>query len=237
MKTVMCEEVAIQECQQAACPVAESTTSEAGMRCRWSYLAIKRVFDALCSALALAVLSPILLLVAILIKREDGGPVIHTRLCVGDGECTYKMYKFRTMVPDAGNFEKYFTPEQLKTYLSECKLDDDPRITRIGKILRRFSIDELPQLVTVLKGDMSLIGPRPMVAEEQDHFGNRVGEILAVKPGITGYWQVNGRSDCTYESGKRQEMELYYATHCSLWLDIKILFKTVAVVLKGKGAK
>lgn len=205
-------------------------------RSKLGYRFVKRIFDIVCSGLALLVLSPLLLVIAVLIKLEDGGPIIHARLCVG-AKKEYRMYKFRSMVPDADNLQKYFTEEQLKQYLKEVKLDHDPRVTRIGKILRKTSLDELPQLLDVFKGDMSLVGPRPLVEEELCYYGGQARRFLFAKPGITGYWQVNGRSDSTYESGKRQLLELYYVDHSSVWLDIKILFQTVMVVLKGVGAK
>ena len=148
------------------------------------------------------------------------------------------MYKFRSMVVDANDLKRWLTPQQLKTYITECKLENDPRITRIGQLIRKTSLDELPQLFSVLKGDMSLVGPRPVVDSEITNYSLGNAKILLnTKPGITGYWQVNGRSDSTYVSGKRQEMELYYVENRSLTLDIKILFKTVWVVLDGKGAK
>lgn len=138
---------------------------------------------------------------------------------------------------DADNLEAIFTPEQLEEYKKECKLKDDPRITKVGKIIRRFSIDELPQLITVLQGNMSLIGPRPIVGFEAEYYGNDLDTVLNVSPGLTGYWQVNGRSEATYESGKRQELELYYARNQSMKLDIEIFFKTIITVIGGKGAQ
>ena len=201
-----------------------------------TYLAVKRFLDIVISGSALVVLSPLLLVIAVMIKREDGGPVLYHRKCVGKNGY-YDMLKFRTMVADADNFEKYLTPDQLEEYRRNIKLDDDPRITRTGKFLRRTSLDELMQLVSILRGDMSIIGPRPMVEAESRYFGDSLERVLEAKPGLTGYWQVNGRSDCTYESGERQRLELYYADHRSLWMDIRIFFKTFAVVWKGNGAK
>lgn len=205
---------------------------------KWIYSAVKRVFDVTASLVGLVVTIPIALPVAIAIKLHDGGPVIHERICLGKDNKTYKMYKFRTMVMDADNLEQWLTPEQIEEYKVACKLEDDPRITKIGKFLRKTSIDELPQLLSVLHNDMSLIGPRPVVASERHHYNDEeFNLLLTAKPGITGYWQVNGRSDSTYESGQRQQLELYYAANKSIWLDIKIMFMTVSVVLKGKGAK
>lgn len=202
------------------------------------YRITKRAFDIVASSLGLIISLPLTLPVAIAIKASDGGPVIHKRICLGQNGKTYIMYKFRTMVEDADNLERWLTPEQLDEYHAECKIENDPRITKVGKFLRKTSIDELPQLLTILRGDMSLVGPRPVVASERHHYTDSEFEfLLTAKPGLTGYWQVNGRSDSTYESGKRQALELYYAANQSFLMDIKILFMTIAVVMKGKGAK
>ena len=201
------------------------------------YFFIKRAFDIVASLCALILLSPVFLIISGLIKAKDGGPAIHTRLCKGKDGNTYKMYKFRSMVMDADNLERWLTPAQLKTYLTECKLDNDPRITPVGRFLRKTSLDELPQLVSVLKGDMSLVGPRPVVEREAKAYGDYENELLSVKPGITGWWQINARGNSSFLSMESQELQLYYVAHCSLLFDLKILFKTVAVVLKGKGAK
>ena len=209
----------------------------AGRKKNYLYLFIKRVFDLTCSVVALILLSPVFLIVAILIKHEDGGPVIHRRVCVGKSG-QYNMLKFRTMVTDADNLDKYLTSEQIIEYRKKIKLDDDPRLTRAGKILRKFSIDELPQLINVLRNEMSIVGPRPVTEGEILFYSPRdLPELLQVKPGITGYWQTSGRSDCTYETGERQVLEMYYVRNRSIWMDIKILFKTVGVVLSRKGAK
>jgi lipopolysaccharide/colanic/teichoic acid biosynthesis glycosyltransferase len=201
------------------------------------FFVVKRIADILISAVSLIVLSPLFLVVSILIKVEDGGSVIHTRYCVGKNEKLYKMYKFRTMHIDADDLEKHLSEEQLEQYKKEIKLYNDPRITKIGAKLRKYSIDELPQLLSVFESSMSIIGPRPMTVEESYHFGSNRNIILDIKPGITGYWQTNGRGRCTYESGKRQELEMYYANHRSFSMDIGILFKTVAVVINGEGAQ
>ena len=182
------------------------------------------------------VLSPLLSIIAILIKAEDGGSVVHHRMAVCKNG-TYDMLKFRTMVPDANDIEKYLSSNQIAEYHRNIKLDNDPRVTRIGRLLRKTSLDELMQLVSVFKGDMSLVGPRPMVAEECKNYGDKLDMILSVKPGLTGYWQVNGRSNSTYENGERQRLELYYAENRSIWLDICIFFKTFLVVIRGEGAK
>ena len=201
------------------------------------YLATKRIFDLICASLGLIIFFPIFLIVALAIKISDGGPVIHARICIGQYSRPYKMYKFRTMVVDADNLERWLSPEQREEYRIACKLDDDPRITTVGKFLRKTSIDELPQLVSVLCNNMSLIGPRPVVAHEADAYGEKKSTLLSVKPGITGWWQVKARSSIPYLSDEAKALQLYYAEHSSLVLDIEILLMTVAVVLKGNGAK
>jgi len=200
------------------------------------YTTVKRVVDILISSVAIILLSPLFAILAILIKIEDGGNVIHKRECIGKKK-NYYMLKFRTMVVDADNYEKYFSPEQLEQYKKEIKLDNDPRITKMGRFLRKTSLDELMQLFNIFKGEMSLVGPRPVIKEELEFYGKYRELLLSVPPGLTGYWQTHGRSNSTYESGERQQLELYYVEHRSFALDIKILFKTVKVILKGTGAQ
>jgi lipopolysaccharide/colanic/teichoic acid biosynthesis glycosyltransferase len=140
------------------------------------------------------------------------------------------------MRTNVGDLEKILTPEQYAQYQREFKIENDPRVTKIGNILRKTSLDELPQLLNILRGDLSLVGPRPIVEKETEVYGDELGHFLSVRPGLTGYWQAYARNNATYESGERQKMELYYADHQSLWLDIRILFKTVGAVLKRDGA-
>lgn len=199
------------------------------------YFICKRCFDVIFSLLALILLLPLFLLVAFMIHHADGGSVIYRRRCVS-AKGDYDMLKFRTMVMDAHDLEKYLTPEQIEEYRANIKLEGDPRITKIGNFLRRTSIDELPQLINVLRGEMSFVGPRPVVAEELEYFGENKELLLSAKPGITGYWQVNGRSNCSYLTGERQELEIWYVRHRSLWLDLTILVKTIPAVLSSKGA-
>lgn len=216
----------------AAAPIKNP---EPAVRPGIAYKTVKRLLDLALSAAGLAVLSPLLALTAALIKLDSPGPVIHKRWCVGK-KGPYAMLKFRTMVADADDLEKYLTPEQIGEYRRNVKLRDDPRITRVGRALRRTSMDELPQLWNVVKGEMSIVGPRPVVAEELALYGDAAEELLSVKPGITGYWQTSGRSDSTYESGERQEKELYYTRHQSLRMDMRIFFRTFTVVLRRSGA-
>lgn len=200
------------------------------------YRFVKRTFDIAASLFGLIILSPLFLVVAILIKAEDGGPVIHVRYCVGRNGKTYKMYKFRSMVVNADQIESFFSTELLNRYLSGEKLAYDPRITKIGALLRKTSIDELPQLMSVLKSDMSIIGPRPVIEREAQAYGEQRELLLSVKPGITGYWQVNGRGT-PYLSNEAKNMQLYYARNAGFLLDLSIIKKTISVVLSRAGAR
>ena len=204
---------------------------------RLGYRIVKRVFDVVCSALALVVLSPVFLIVAILIKREDGGPVLHRRICAGPNGKTYIMYKFRSMKVGADDMLDQFSPEQLEQYMRGVKIENDPRITKIGRFLRATSIDELPQLLSVLQSNMSLVGPRPVIEREAADYGALREHLLSCKPGITGYWQVMGRGTVPFLSEEGKNLQLFYVDHQSIWLDIKILFKTVGVVLSKVGAR
>lgn len=201
------------------------------------YLICKRVFDTLTASIALILLSPIFLLVAILIKRDDKGKVFLTQERIGKNGQNFKLYKFRTMVVNADEIlmELLKDPKIEKEYKKNMKLKNDPRITKIGKFLRKTSLDELPQLINVVKGEMSLIGNRPYLPREKDDMGKYYEEIIKTKPGITGYWQVKGRSNITFK--ERCELESYYSNNATLLLDIKIFFLTFYVVLTGKGAE
>lgn len=200
------------------------------------YPVIKRIFDLVVSIIAVIVLSPVFIITAVAVAIESPGNVIHKRICYRNGK-EFVIYKFRSMVIDADDFEKHFSPEQLKAYRKEIKLEEDPRITRVGKFIRKTSIDELPQLFNIIQGKMSLVGPRPIIKEEVKYYGDKQNLLFSVKPGLTGHWQVNGRSKSTYESGERQKLELYYAKNRCCSLDLKILFLTVGAVLRHEGAK
>ncbi len=195
----------------------------------------KRLCDIILSALALIILSPAFLIISIAIKATSEGPVFFGHKRVGRGGKPIKIYKFRSMVTNAEELIKSFTPEQKAEYEKNFKLENDPRITKIGKILRKTSLDELPQLVNILKGDISIVGPRPIMEVETEIFGNYRDMLLSVKPGLTGFWAANGRSDTSYS--RRRAMEIYYIKNRSFWMDIKIIFKTVLSVFKGEGAR
>lgn len=199
---------------------------------------IKRCIDIILSLLGLIILSPVFLLIAILIKKEDHGNVFYKHKRIGHMNKDIYIYKFRSMTNKYKTFDEFYqtlSDEQKQEWDENFKLENDPRITKIGNFLRKTSLDELPQIINILKGDMSIIGPRPVVNDEIEKYGNQKAKFLSVKPGLTGYWAANGRSATTYED--RIKLELYYIDHCSLLLDIKIFFKTILSVLKKEGAK
>ena len=185
---------------------------------------IKRLFDIIVSFLGLLILSPLFLLLTILIKCDSKGPVFFIQKRVGRNGKKFGIFKFRTMRINAEELIDSFTPEQLKEWKENFKLKNDPRITRVGKFLRNTSLDELPQLINIFIGHMSLVGPRPIVEEELEWYGEKKSVLLSVRPGLTGWWATNGRSEVSYP--ERCDYELYYVYNCSLLLDIKILFKT-----------
>jgi len=199
-----------------------------------NYISVKRIIDVIISTIGLIVLSPIFLILAIIIKLDSKGPVFFAHTRYGKDGKKFKMYKFRTMYENAQDMINDFTPEQMKEWKENFKLQDDPRITKVGKFLRKTSLDELPQIVNIMKGDLSIIGPRPVIEEELKKYGENKEKFLSVTPGLTGYWQANGRSSTTYE--QRMEMELYYIDHISPKLDFKIFFKTIESVIKKEGA-
>ena len=202
------------------------------------YLFFKRAFDIISSFLALILLSPVFLILSLIVKFEDGGKIFYSHQRIGKNGKVIKIHKFRSMVKNSQDLAELLTPEQLEQYQKEFKIDDDPRITKAGKFLRTTSLDELPQLWDIFVGKISVVGPRPLVEQEIElYYSDTKDLLLSCKPGLTGYWQAYARNDATYESGERQEMELYYVNHRSLWLDIKILFKTVISVITRKGAK
>ena len=198
------------------------------------YLFVKRVTDILGALIGLILLSPIFLIVAIAIKLDSKGPIIFGHTRKGRGGKDIKVYKFRTMYENSKEIFDNFTEEQKQEFYKNFKLDNDPRITKIGNFLRRSSIDELPQLINILNGSMSIVGPRPIVEKEIALYGEYAPKLFSVVPGLTGYWQANGRSDTTYQ--ERIKMDMYYIDNRSLGLDLKIIFKTFSSVIKGEGA-
>lgn len=198
---------------------------------------IKRVFDLVLTTIGVVLLSPVFLLLAVLIKLDSRGPVIFAHQRIGKDGKLFPCLKFRTMCVDADKKLKEYlaaNPEARKEWEAEFKLKDDPRVTRVGKVLRKTSLDELPQLFNVLIGQMSLVGPRPIVTAEIPKYGPYIKDFYMVHPGITGMWQVNGRSDTTYE--ERVQMDSWYVRNWDVWLDIMLLWRTFGVVLQHKGA-
>ena len=198
------------------------------------YLIVKRTIDILGALIGLVLLSPIFLIVAIAIKLDSKGPIIFGHNRKGLHGKDIKVYKFRTMYENSQEIFNNFTKEQKEEFYKNFKLENDPRVTKIGDFLRRTSIDELPQLINILNGSMSIVGPRPIVQKEIDLYGDYANKLFTVVPGLTGYWQANGRSDTTYE--ERIKMDMYYIDNRGFWLDFKIIIKTFGSVLKGEGA-
>ena len=194
----------------------------------------KRIFDIICSSVALIILSPVFLILAIAIKSTSEGPVFFAHKRVGKDGKTLNIYKFRSMVTNAEELIKQFTPEQKAEYEKNFKLENDPRVTKIGKFMRKTSLDELPQLLNILKGDISIVGPRPVMEVETEIYGNYRDMLLSVKPGLTGFWAANGRSCTTYT--RRRAMEICYVKNRSVCFDLKIILKTITSVFKGEGA-
>ena len=206
------------------------------LKIKWN-LAIKRFLDILFVCVGGLILLPFLLIFALLVKVTSPGPVLYGHKRLGLGGKPFTAYKFRSMVMDADTLlEKLLTddPELSKEWEMNHKLRNDPRITKIGQFLRRTSFDELPQLLNILKGDMSLVGPRPIVEAEIKKYGENYKRIFSVKPGLTGLWQISGRSDTNY--AERISYDTYYLQSWSVWLDIWILYRTPRVILRGNGA-
>lgn len=202
-----------------------------------AYRIIKRGFDIATAGSAIAIGSPVFLLIALMVKASDGGQPIYSQERLGKDGTHIRIYKFRSMRVDAEDLKDLLSPKQRDQFYNEYKIDNDPRVTKIGRLLRKSSIDELPQLFNVLDGDMTLIGPRPIVKGEVKQYGKKVEKLLSVKPGLTGYWQAYARNKATYKSGARQRMELFYVDHRSLTFDFKILLKTVISVINQEGAQ
>ena len=198
------------------------------------YRLTKRLVDIILSLVAIVVLSPVFLIVALVIRFDSKGKIVFGHERIGKNMKKIKVYKFRTMYENSEEIFNNFTEEQKREYYINFKLDNDPRITKVGGFLRKTSLDELPQLINILKGDMSIVGPRPIVEKEIPKYGECVKIVFSVLPGLTGYWQANGRSDTTYE--ERVKMDMYYIKNRSLLMDMKIILKTFISVIKKEGA-
>ena len=199
---------------------------------------LKRLFDICCSILGLILLIPSACIIKIInVIHGDFGSIVYSQTRIGKNGKTFKLYKYRSMVLNADEMLKeLLKKEPYKTEWEEYqKLKDDPRITKVGKILRKTSCDELPQMISILKGDMSFIGPRPLVPGELEEHGGNTQLYNSVKPGLTGWWACNGRSNIDYK--ERLDLEYYYCKNASLKLDIKIFFETIKIVFLGKGVR
>jgi Undecaprenyl-phosphate galactose phosphotransferase WbaP len=200
-------------------------------------LKIKRLMDIFIVIFGGIIILPFLLIIAFIVKLNSPGPVLYKHKRIGKDGKDFYAYKFRSMVVDAEKKlqEIIETNHELKTeWENTQKLQNDPRITNVGRFLRRTSIDEFPQLINILKGEMSLVGPRPIVEEEVPKYGEDYSRIFSIKPGLTGLWQVSGRSHADYHD--RIAYDTYYLQNWSVWLDLWIIYKTIGVVIDGKGA-
>ncbi|MDR3644860.1 MAG: sugar transferase [Clostridia bacterium] len=198
------------------------------------YLAMKRLLDIICSFCSIVVLSFLLFAISVAIRLTSEGPAIYTQKRVGKNGRIFNMYKFRSMVDGAEDLERFLSPEQIEVYETNRKLGNDPRITKAGSLLRKTSLDELPQIFNIIKGDMSFVGPRPMMPEEIEMYGGNFGHYITVKPGLTGLWQINCRSRTRMRD--RARLDKKYIENESLGFDISIIFKTLGVVFSKKGA-
>lgn len=201
---------------------------------QYGYRFIKRLFDLVASAIALVILSPLLLIIAICIKVDDPkGPVFYSQIRVGKDGKHFKMFKFRSMVTNADQLlEKLRDKNEVDGAM--FKIKNDPRITRVGRIIRKYSLDELPQLANVVLGSMSIVGPRPPLVSEVAEYTDYDKQRLIVKPGATGMWQVGGRNDVSFDEMVR--LDLTYIQERSIWLDLKIMFETVKIMIVPNGA-
>lgn len=215
----------------------DCTTDITGNEARHLSLAAKRGFDIIAASFLLLILLPLFLIIALFVSM-DGGPVFFGHKRVGRGGKTFACLKFRTMITDAEEMlEDYLAlhPEAAEEWRLSRKLEFDPRVTSVGRVLRATSLDELPQLFNVIKGEMSLVGPRPITETELDRYGSLGSFYKAVRPGITGLWQVNGRNELSFD--QRMFMDVEYVKSWSLFVDGRILLKTPGVVLSRGGAR
>ncbi len=205
-----------------------------------SYFFFKRVFDIVSTFILITLISWLIIILIIINIFATKGAAFYADQRIGYKNKGFRLLKFRSMYIDAETRpEKYLNEEQLKSWKKERKVKDDPRITKFGRFLRKSSLDELPQLFNIFIGQMSVVGPRPIVEKEfQENYTEEERELfVSAKPGLISNWGVNGRSNVDYKDGERQRLELEYFSKRSLWYDLKLIFKAVWVVLTGKGAK
>jgi lipopolysaccharide/colanic/teichoic acid biosynthesis glycosyltransferase len=214
-----------------------SRPSRSKRQAAWINSSAKRALDLVFTLLILPLAFPFFLLVALAIRLESRGPIFFLHRRLGQDGSVFRIFKFRTMVDGADQILTKLLDSDLEArqeFAESYKLKNDPRVTRLGRFLRRSSLDELPQMINVLKGELSWVGPRPIVVSEIQKYGRQGARLLRMKPGITGLWQASGRSDLPYEDRIRLDME--YLGQASIWLDIKIILQTVVVVLNRTGA-
>lgn len=216
-----------------------NSTSVAYVLKRKMYFSIKRIFDVFCSLIGILLVIPMAIVIKIIYMfTGDFHSIFYRQQRLGKNGKIIRIFKFRTMVSNADAILQDWlknNPEKRKEYLKNRKIDNDPRITKIGGFLRKASLDEFPQFLNIFIGDMSLIGPRPVVLDEVENYGEKKAKFLSMRPGLTGYWASNGRSNISYE--ERMEMELFYVDHCCLRLDLEITINTLFAVIKKDGAK
>lgn len=206
--------------------------------CEIRHIPVKRIFDISFSLIVLTLAFPVFIAIAAAVRLTSKGKSVYSQERIGRGGKRFKCYKFRTMHPDADARLSDLlasNPEMKKEWDHYHKLKNDPRVTKFGSFLRKTSLDELPQFWNVLKGDLSVVGPRPVVkAELEKHFIDKADKILAVRPGLTGPWQVSGRSDTSYK--RRIEIDEHYVENQSFWWDLKLVLKTIPAMISSKGA-
>ena len=203
----------------------------------WYNCLLKRAFDFICTSIGIVLLSPVFLAISLWIYKDSPGPIIFRHYRVGKNGEMFPCYKFRSMCVDADQKLKDLlenNPKARAEWERDFKLKDDPRITRSGAFLRKTSLDELPQLFNVLKGEMSLVGPRPIIQAEVSRYGKYIWDYYLVRPGVTGMWQTSGRSDVEYD--ERVQMDTWYVRNWNVWFDVVLIWRTFGVVLKRKGA-
>lgn len=203
----------------------------------FTYRFVKRGIDLAVSSLVIIFGFIPGVILSLLIALDTKGTPIYSQVRVGRGGKQFKIYKFRSMISDSDNVEKYFTPEQLEMWRSERKVDDDPRITPLGRIIRKLSIDEFPQFINVFLGQISIVGPRVVTYDELNHYGDDAALLLSVPQGISGAWQCGPRNLATFENGMRQRIELDYARSSTLRRDARIFFKTFSVMFVERTGK
>lgn len=197
---------------------------------------IKRPLDVVASLAVIVVMVIPVAIICLAVRLESPGAPVFFHARVGKNGRMFGMLKLRTMYADAEeNMDKYLSAEQLVQWETEHKVIDDPRVTRVGRVLRKTSLDELPQFFNVLVGQMSVVGPRPVTPEELAYYGDDADEVLAMRPGITGYWQAFARNDATWESGERQSMELHYVRNVSAAMDARVFFHTFGAIIGLTG--